>query len=69
MIITTTRDSDPANQAVVGTPLADQPGKVAKTYQDELIVWLKDRFGYVAKDDADVRGYFAALAPEQQDMR
>ncbi|HEY8334805.1 MAG TPA: filamentous hemagglutinin family protein [Tardiphaga sp.] len=59
---------DPDNQAAVGTPLADQPGKVAKTYQDELIVWLKDRFGYAAKDAADARAYFAALAPEQQDI-
>jgi filamentous hemagglutinin family protein len=59
---------DPANQAVAGTPLADQPGKVAKTYQDELIAWLKERFGYVAKDGADARAYFAALAPEQQNI-
>ena len=59
---------DPANQAVVGTPLADQPGKVAKTYQDELIVWLKDRFGYAARDAADARAYFAGLAPEQQNI-
>jgi len=59
---------DPANQAVAGTPLADQPGKVAQTYEDELIVWLKDRFGYGAKDGADARAYFAALAPEQQNI-
>ncbi|HXH46584.1 MAG TPA: filamentous hemagglutinin family protein [Bradyrhizobium sp.] len=59
---------DPANQAVAGKPLADQPGKVAKTYQDELIAWLKDRFGYVARDSVDARVYFAALAPEQQDI-
>jgi filamentous hemagglutinin family protein len=57
---------DPANQAVAGTPLANQPGKVAKTYEDELIVWLKDRFAYAAKDAADARTYFATLAPEQQ---
>ncbi|MGJ7545856.1 filamentous haemagglutinin family protein [Variovorax sp. LT1R16] len=59
---------DPANLAVVGTPLADQPGKVAKTYEDELIVWLKDRFGYAAKDEAEARTYFAGLAPEQQNI-
>jgi hypothetical protein len=59
---------DPANQAVAGTPLADQPGKVARTYQDDLIAWLKDRFGYVARDAADARAYFAALAPEQQNI-
>lgn len=59
---------DPANLAVAGTPLADQPGKVAKTYQDELIAWLKDRYGYAAKDDADARAYFAALPAEQQNI-
>ncbi|MGF6346867.1 filamentous haemagglutinin family protein [Variovorax sp. W2I14] len=57
---------DPANQAAAGTPLADQPGKVAQSHEDELIVWLKDRFAYAAKDGADARTYFAALAPEQQ---
>ncbi|MDP9902456.1 filamentous haemagglutinin family protein [Variovorax ginsengisoli] len=59
---------DPANQASAGAPLVDQPGKVAKTYQDELIAWLKERFGYVAKDGADARAYFAALAPDQQNI-
>jgi filamentous hemagglutinin family protein len=59
---------DPANQAVAGTPLADQPGKVARTYQEDLIAWLKDRYGYVARDAADALAYFAALAPEQQNI-
>ncbi|MDE5457059.1 filamentous hemagglutinin N-terminal domain-containing protein [Bradyrhizobium sp. CSA112] len=57
---------DPANLAVTGTPLADQPGKVAKTYEQELRTWLKERFGYDAASDEDRRAYFATLAPEQQ---
>ncbi len=57
---------DPANLAVAGTPLVDQPGKVAKTYEKELIAWLKSRYGYEAKDAADAIGYFGKLAPEQQ---
>ncbi|MCA6109664.1 filamentous haemagglutinin family protein [Bradyrhizobium cenepequi] len=57
---------DPANLAIVGTPLADQPGKVAKTYEAELAAWLKERFGFAAPTDADARAYFTALAPEQQ---
>ena len=38
---------DPANLAVAGTPLADQTGKVAKTYEDELAGWLKERYGFI----------------------
>jgi hypothetical protein len=50
----------------VGTPLADQAGKVAKTYEKELAAWLRDRFGFAAAGDEDARTYFASLAPEQQ---
>jgi filamentous hemagglutinin family protein len=56
---------DPANLAVKDTPLADQPGKVAKTYEQELAVWLKDRYGFNGTDDEN-RAYFASLAQEQQ---
>ncbi len=56
---------DPANLAVSGTPLADQAGKVAKTYETELAAWLKQRYGF-AGSDAEARAYLAALAPEQQ---
>ncbi|NEV02616.1 hypothetical protein FNJ47_44810, partial [Bradyrhizobium sp. UFLA 03-164] len=55
---------DPNNLAGAG-PLADQHGKVAKTYGDELYAWLTERFGYSgAKGDA--LGYFLALPGEQQ---
>jgi filamentous hemagglutinin family protein len=58
---------DPANLAVSGTPLADQAGKVAKTYERELADWLKQRFGF-AGGTAEARSTFAALAPEQQQI-
>ncbi|MGH6612750.1 filamentous haemagglutinin family protein [Sphingomonas sp.] len=54
-----------ANLADAGRPLADQPGKVVKTYDRELLAWLKDRFGY-AGDAAGALGYFQALPEEQQ---
>ncbi|OYU88246.1 MAG: filamentous hemagglutinin [Bradyrhizobiaceae bacterium PARB1] len=59
---------DPANLALVGTPLLDQPGKVAKTYETELRAWLKHRYSHDAASDEAARAYFAALAPEQQQI-
>uniref|UniRef100_Q07NA8 Filamentous haemagglutinin family outer membrane protein n=1 Tax=Rhodopseudomonas palustris (strain BisA53) TaxID=316055 RepID=Q07NA8_RHOP5 len=56
---------DPARLAVAGVPLADQPGKVAKTYQKELAAWLQQRYGF-AGTDADALAYFGTLAPERQ---
>ena len=56
---------DPANVAIAGTPLADQPGKVVKTYERELAAWLKQRYGFEGSDEED-RAYFASLAQEQQ---
>jgi filamentous hemagglutinin family protein len=57
---------DPINQAEAGRPLADQPGKVAHTYDEELAQWLGDRFGYAGEEGADALGYFEALPAEQQ---
>ena len=56
---------DPADLAVSGTPLADQPGKVARTYEKELVSWLRERYGF-AGSDSEARATFDALAPEQQ---
>ena len=56
---------DPSKLASTGTPLADQPGRVAKTYEKELAAWLKERFGF-AGPDGEARSYFATLAPEQR---
>jgi len=57
---------DPANLADDRIPLIDQPGKVARTYQKELIDWLQQRYGYAAVDAADAKAYFDLLKPEQQ---
>ena len=55
---------DPHNLAGAG-PIADQPGKVAKTYGDELYDWLKQRVGYSGAK-ADALNYFLTLAHAQQ---
>lgn len=54
---------NPLNQAQAGESL--QSGKVAKTYDDELVSWLAERFGFVG-DTAQARAYYAALPAEQQ---
>jgi hypothetical protein len=56
---------DPRNLAVTGVPLADQPGKVAKTYEKDLASWLKDHYGF-AGVDTEAQAAFDKLAPEQQ---
>lgn len=56
---------DAANLAQGGVPLADQPGKVAKTYESELAAWLADRYGFQGRGE-EALAYFEALAPEQQ---
>ncbi|MGO4712938.1 filamentous haemagglutinin family protein [Bradyrhizobium sp. 2TAF24] len=58
---------DPANLSSSGVPLADQPGKVAKTYERELAVWLGERYGF-AGTDVEARAYFAGLPPEQRQI-
>ena len=57
---------DPSHLAVSGTPLVDQPGKVAKTYEKELIDWLKQRYGIEAASPTEAFASFRSLAPEQQ---
>lgn len=57
---------DPANKAEAGRPLADQPGKVFKTYEVELAKWLSDRFGYKSADSADALTYFGKLDEGQR---
>ncbi|WP_178130531.1 filamentous haemagglutinin family protein [Reyranella sp. CPCC 100927] len=56
---------DPANRADPLRPLADQDGKVAKTYQAELVAWLAERFGYDG-GAAGALAYFQHLPVEQQ---
>ncbi len=55
---------DPANQLAIGAVLADS-GRVAHAYGDELVSWLKTRFGYDGKP-ADALAYFLALPLAQQ---
>ncbi|QYC10700.1 filamentous haemagglutinin family protein [Brevundimonas nasdae] len=57
---------DPANKAEIGRPLADQPGKVVKTYEVELAKWLSDRFGYKSTDSTDALAYFGKLDEGQR---
>ncbi|MCE4059574.1 filamentous hemagglutinin family protein [Pandoraea sputorum] len=56
---------DPANLAQTGVPLADQAGKVVKTYESELSTWLAERFGFTGTAD-EARAFFFALTPDQQ---
>lgn len=54
---------DPANLAQAGESL--QGGRVAKTYENELVRWLAERFGFVGSSE-QARAYYAALPAEQQ---
>ncbi len=56
---------DPLNLAKTGVPLADQPGKLVKTYEKELTDWLSLHYGF-SGTDAEARARFASLPPEQQ---
>lgn len=56
---------DTANRAQSGVPLAEQPGKVVKTYEQELAAWLGERYGFSGDAD-EALAYFSTLAPEQQ---
>ncbi|MGQ3122373.1 filamentous haemagglutinin family protein [Variovorax sp.] len=57
---------DATRLAATGQPLADQPGKVARTYEAELAQWLGQRYGYAGPGGADALAYFLALPAEQQ---
>ncbi|VVE49091.1 Heme/hemopexin-binding protein [Pandoraea communis] len=56
---------DPANLARTGVPLADQAGKVVKTYEAELATWLAERYGFSGAGD-EARAYYLGLPVEQQ---
>ncbi|MBO4224090.1 filamentous haemagglutinin family protein [Bradyrhizobium neotropicale] len=62
-----TRYLNPINLAQSGVPLADQPGKVAKTYETELSAWLKGRFGFDGTIQQAIT-YFDALPTEQRNI-
>ncbi|NLS28480.1 hypothetical protein S2M10_34900 [Sphingomonas sp. S2M10] len=58
---------DPARLANPAYPLVhpENSGKVAKTYDKELIAWLGERYGFKG-DAGQALAAFDALAPEQQ---
>ncbi|WP_301759519.1 filamentous hemagglutinin family protein [Pseudomonas aeruginosa] len=53
------------NLAQAGTPLAEQPGKVVRIYENELIEWLSGRYGF-SGDAQQAREFLARLSAEQQ---
>jgi filamentous hemagglutinin family protein len=56
---------DAANLANPNAPLADQTGKVVKTYEKELLDWLQTRFDYKGTQDGAL-AFYLGLPPEQQ---
>ena len=56
---------DAANLANPNAPLADQAGKVVKTYDKELLDWLQARFGYTGTQDGAL-AFYLGLPAEQQ---
>jgi len=56
---------DTDSLALAGTPLAEQPGKVVRTYESELVEWLAGRYGF-SGDGRQAREFLADLPPEQQ---
>ncbi|MHC8327167.1 filamentous haemagglutinin family protein [Pseudomonas sp. LB1P83] len=54
-----------ANQAASSLSLASQDGKVAKTYETELINWLAARYGF-SGNPQQARSFYAALPAEQR---
>jgi filamentous hemagglutinin family protein len=59
---------DAGNRAQAGLPLADQPGKVVKTYEAELVAWLADKdngLGFTGTA-GEAQAFFDALPAAQQ---
>ena len=56
---------DPKNQAVSGTSLAAQPGKVVKTYDEELRSWLTLGYGFNGNEEQALAFYAALPSAEQ----
>ena len=56
---------DPANVAQAGVPLAEQAGKVVKSYEAELAGWLNERYGFKGTA-AEALAFYLALAEPQQ---
>ncbi|MFT4172324.1 MAG: filamentous hemagglutinin family protein [Rhodocyclaceae bacterium] len=61
---------DPANQATLGVPLADQPGKVMRVYDGAITLgeWLAREFGY-GGDETGAPAFLAGKQVELDRMR
>ncbi|WP_257572901.1 filamentous haemagglutinin family protein [Janthinobacterium sp. UMAB-56] len=57
---------DPANVAQTGVPLADQAGKVVKSYETELATWLVERYGFKGTPTEALAFYLALPEPQQR---
>lgn len=56
---------EPDNLALAAVSLAEQPGKVVRTYENELVEWLAGRYGF-SGDVLQARDFLAGLPAEQQ---
>ncbi len=54
-----------ANLANPTTPLQSQPGRVERTYQDQLLAFLQTRFGYTGTADGALAAFLALPADQQ----
>jgi filamentous hemagglutinin family protein len=58
---------NPANVADPNLLLADQPGKVVATYQNQLLTWLNQTYGFTGSATAAL-AFFESLPIEQQSV-
>ncbi|MGK5051808.1 filamentous haemagglutinin family protein [Janthinobacterium sp. RB2P8] len=57
---------DSSNVAQTGVPLADQAGKVVKSYETELATWLVERYGFKGTPAEALAFYLALPEPQQR---
>ncbi|MGV8866542.1 MAG: filamentous hemagglutinin family protein [Janthinobacterium svalbardensis] len=57
---------DSSNVAQTGVPLADQAGKVVKSYESELATWLVERYGFKGTPTEALAFYLALAEPQQR---
>ncbi|OHV96844.1 hemagglutinin [Janthinobacterium lividum] len=57
---------DSSNVAQTGVPLADQAGKVVKSYESELVTWLVERYGFKGTAAEALAFYLALPEPQQR---
>ena len=58
---------NPANVANPNQLLVDQPGKVVETYQNQLLTWLQQTYGFTGST-TEALSYFNSLPVEQQSV-